>query len=121
MAEVKREFDVTTGGYKTEVLSGETLAIDVQRKKDGAARGIGKFFAFTFGVVGILCSALLFVTIIGILPAIGLFFMSIGLIYVALGKQAVKCPHCKKRQPVLKTAENFTCPKCRKLTVINWK
>jgi hypothetical protein len=120
MAEVQNEFDVTTGGYKTEVISGETLAIDIRRKKDGAARGIGKFFAFLFGGFGIIISCLLFVTIIGILPAIGIFYMSIGLIYVALGKQAVKCPHCQKRQPVLKTAENFTCPKCRRLTVINW-
>jgi hypothetical protein len=121
MAEVKREFDVTTGGYKTEVIGGDTIAITVERKKDGAARGLGKIFAFTFGGLGILTSSLLFLTIIGIIPAIGLFFMSLGLIYVALGKQQVKCPHCNKRQPVLKTAENLSCPKCRKLTVINWQ
>ncbi|MFJ5716512.1 transposase zinc-binding domain-containing protein [Neobacillus sp. NPDC093127] len=65
-------------------------------------------------------SGLLFLTIIGIFPAIGLFFTSLGLIYVAQGKEQVACPHCKKKQPVLKSSENFTCPKCQKLTVINW-
>ncbi|MBO0962399.1 hypothetical protein J1P26_22105 [Neobacillus sp. MM2021_6] len=105
---------------QSNTISNETLIINIERKKDSTARGIGKVFAFTFGGLGMFISCLLFLTIIGILPAIGLFFMSLGLIYVAQGKQQVKCPHCKKHQPILKTAENFTCPKCKKLTVINW-
>lgn len=106
---------------ETQVISNETLVIEVERKKGSILGGIGRVFAFTFGGFGILISALLFVTIIGIFPAIGLFFMSLGLIYASLGKQAVKCPHCKKRHYVVKTAENMTCSKCRRLTVINWK
>jgi hypothetical protein len=102
-------------------INNETKIINIKRKKSSLASGVGKFFAFSIGGFGILCSALLFITIIGILPAIGLFFMSIGLIYVALGKQQVKCPNCSKRQPILKTAENFKCPKCQKLTVVNWE
>jgi hypothetical protein len=120
MTNTQTEFDPTTGGIKTQVISSETLAINVERKNSGFAKGFGKLLAFTIGGFGIFCSALLFITIIGILPAIGLFFMSLGIIYLGLGKQQVKCPHCKKRQPVLKTAENFSCPKCKNLTVINW-
>lgn len=114
------EYDVTTGGYKTTTISDETLAIDVVKKKSGMAKGFGKVVAFTVGGFGILCSSLLFLTIIGILPAIGLFFISLGVIYTAIGKQQIACPHCAKKQPVLQTAENFTCAKCRQLTVINW-
>jgi hypothetical protein len=109
------------GLAETKIIGGETRAIDVVKKKSGFASGIGKLFAFTIGGFGILLSALLFITIIGILPAIGLFFVSLGIIYLAMGKQQVACPHCKKKQPVLQTAENITCPKCRQLTVINWK
>lgn len=103
------------------VLTNETLIIDVDKKKSGFASGFGKIFAFTAGGFGIIISSLLFLTIIGIIPAIGLFFMSLGLIYLALGRQQVSCPHCKKKQLILKTAENFTCPKCKRLTVLNWK
>jgi hypothetical protein len=120
MAQTEKEFDVTTGGYKSKVIGGDTVVLDVEKKRSGFGRGIGKLIAFTFGGLGIFTSALLFLTIIGILPAIGLFFISLGIIYLALGKQQVKCPHCAKKQPVLQTAENFTCPKCRQLTVINW-
>ncbi|MBW3113475.1 hypothetical protein KYJ26_16600 [Bacillus sp. MCCB 382] len=105
----------------TKSIGENRLMIDVEKKRSGFGRGIGKVFAFTLGGIGIFTSALLFLTIIGILPAIGLFFMSLGIIYLALGKQQVKCPHCAKKQPVLQTAENFTCAKCQQLTVINWK
>jgi hypothetical protein len=103
------------------VITNNTLIIDVTRKKNSFASGFGKLFAFTIGGFGIVLSSLLFLTIIGIIPSIGLFFMSLGLIYLALGKQQVSCPHCKKKQPVLKTAENFTCHKCKSLMVLNWK
>jgi hypothetical protein len=106
---------------KTAVLSEETLVIDVVRNKSGMGRGVGKFFAYIIGGTGILLSSILFLTIIGIPIAFGLFFLSIGLIYLAQGRQQVACPHCKKKQPVLQTAENMVCPKCRKITVIDWK
>lgn len=105
---------------ESTVLSNETLVVSIKRKKSGLAKGFGRLIAYIIGGFGVLISCILFVTIIGILPGIGLFFMSIGLIYVAKGKQQVACPHCKKKQPVLQTSENFTCTKCRKLTVINW-
>lgn len=106
---------------ETQIIGQEKLAIEVARKKDGAARGIGKVLGYTFGVFGMLLSGALFVTIIGIFPAITLFFASLGLIYLASGKQQVACPHCHKRQPVVKGVENFTCSKCQNLTVINWR
>ncbi|MED3649938.1 hypothetical protein [Heyndrickxia sporothermodurans] len=104
-----------------EAISNQTLIIDVEKKRSGFAKGFGRIIAYTIGGFGILLASLLCLTIIGIFPGIGLFFMSIGLIYLAKGKQQVACPHCKKKQPVIQTAENFTCPKCRQLTVINWK
>lgn len=99
----------------------ETLVIEVERKKGSALGFIGRMFGLFVGGLGVIFSAILFVTIIGILPAIGLFGISIGIIYAALGKQKVDCPHCKRKSHVIKTAENFTCPKCRQLTIINWK
>jgi hypothetical protein len=102
-------------------IGSEKLIIDIKKKKTSVFGVFGKFCAFAIGGFGILLSAFLFITIIGILPAIGLFYMSLGLIYLALGKQQVSCPHCKKKQHVLKTAENFNCPKCKNLTIINWK
>jgi len=113
------KFDPATASYKQTVLTGDTIAIDVKKKRSGWAKGTGRLVAYTVGGFGILISCILFVTIIGILPAIGLFFMSLGIIYAAIGKQRVECPHCHKKQPVLQTAENFTCAKCRKLTVLN--
>lgn len=106
---------------EVSVITNEKLAIEIERKKSGFASGVGRIFAFVIGGFGVLISLLLFATIIGILPGIGLFFMSTGIIYLGLGKQQVACPHCKKKQPVLKTAENFNCPKCKNFTVINWK
>ena len=99
----------------------ELSLIEVERKKSSAVGFIGRLFAFTIGGFGVLVSCLLFVTIIGIIPAIGLFGISIGIIYAALGKQNVACPQCKRKVHVIKTAENFTCPKCRQITAINWK
>jgi hypothetical protein len=102
-------------------MTGTQTELTLTRKKSSFANGLGKLFAFTIGGFGILLSAFLFLTIIGIFPGIGLFFTSLGLIYLALGKQQVSCPHCKKKQPVLKSAENFTCHKCKSLTVLNWE
>lgn len=106
---------------EAQVIGSEKLSIDVERKKDGMARGIGKWLGYLIGITGILFSGVLFITIIGIFPAIGLFFGSLGVIYLASGKQQVKCPHCKKRQPIVKGVENFKCSKCQNLTVVNWK
>lgn len=106
---------------EAQIIGQEKLAIDVVRKKDGMARGFGKVLGYTVGIIGIIFSCLLFATIIGIFPGIALFFGSLGIIYLASGKQQVKCPHCQKRQPIVKGVENFTCSKCRNFTAVNWK
>jgi len=106
---------------EARIINGETRVIEVERKKGSAMGFVGRMIGFIVGGFGVLISCILFVTIIGILPAIGLFGMSLGIIYAALGKQKVACPHCGKKSPVIKTAENFTCSKCRQLTVIDWK
>jgi hypothetical protein len=106
---------------EAQVIGQQKLVIDVKRKKDGMARGFGKVIGYTVGIIGMIFSCLLFATIIGIFPGITLFFGSLGIIYVSSGKQQVKCPHCQKRQPVVKGVENFKCSKCQNLTVVNWK
>jgi len=99
----------------------ELSIMEVERKKGSAAGFVGRLFAFTIGGFGILISCLLFVTIIGILPSIGLFGISLGIIYAAMGKQKVACPYCGKKAHVMKHAENLSCSKCRQHTVIDWK
>jgi ssDNA-binding Zn-finger/Zn-ribbon topoisomerase 1 len=90
-------------------------------KKKSAAGTFGKFVGMAFGVCGILLGSALCLTIIGALVGFPLMIMSLGLIASAQGFQQVQCPSCGKRAKVLKTAENFDCPKCRQFTVINWK
>jgi multisubunit Na+/H+ antiporter MnhG subunit len=90
-------------------------------KKKSTVGTIGKVVGVTIGVCGIILGSLLCLTIVGILIGFPLMVMSLGVIASAQGFQQVTCPHCKKRQQVLKTAENFTCAKCRQVTVINWE
>lgn len=94
--------------------------VDVVKKKTPAG-AVGKFIGVSFGIFGVIIGAALCLTIIGILIGFPLMVASIGLIVGAQGFQQVKCAHCDKRTKVLKTKENFDCPKCRQLTVINWK
>jgi len=103
------------------VAAGTPTIIEVERKRTGLTKGVGRVFGMLAGIGGIFIGALLCVTIVGIPLGFPLMFLSLGLIYLVAGKQAIKCPHCAKKQPVLQTAENFTCGKCRQLTVINWR
>ena len=105
----------------TEASSNASFkTIDVVKKKTPAG-AVGKFIGVAFGIIGVLIGAALCLTIIGILIGFPLMVMSVGLIIGAQGFQQVKCAHCGKRTKVLKTKENFDCPKCRQLTVINWR
>jgi hypothetical protein len=106
---------------KPQVLSDETFVIEVERKKDGWMKGAGRILAYIIGGLGILLGLILMATIIGIFAGLGVIGASMALICGAKGMQKLECPHCKKQQFVYKTNENFTCAKCKKLTVINWR
>ncbi|TBL21828.1 hypothetical protein EYB35_00250 [Bacillus paranthracis] len=99
---------------------GETLIIELEEKKSSTGNQLKKLIYFSFGVVGLLISLALFVTIIGILPGIGLAFFSIAFMYKAMGKQIVQCPNCNKKQPVVHKSEVFVCPRCKKRTLVEW-
>ncbi|HDR7980282.1 TPA: hypothetical protein QC443_002559 [Bacillus cereus] len=99
---------------------GETLIIELEEKKSSAGNQLKKLIYFSFGVVGLLISLALFVTIIGILPGIGLAFFSVAFMYKAAGKQLVQCPNCNKKQPVIHKSEGFVCHRCKKRTLIEW-
>lgn len=105
---------------EARVITNETLVIDVVKKKSSAFKWIGKIIAFVIGGIGLIFSSLLFLTIIGIPIAVGFFFMSLTIFMMGFGKQKVECPHCKKKNFVLQTVENFTCSKCKNLSIINW-
>lgn len=99
----------------------ELKTITVNRKKDGLAGVIGRTFSIMIGGCLLLIGSLLFITIIGILPGIGL--MMIGILMMAAGvknTQPVQCPYCKKRRNIQKDSEDFKCLRCEKPTIINW-
>lgn len=106
---------------ETKVLPNETLVIEVHRKPSSVLNVIARICSFIIGITGILASCVLFITIIGILPGIGLFVLSAGFIAASVGRQKVECPHCHRNVYVAKHAENFECPKCKRLTIVDWK
>lgn len=102
----------------TELKYGNSAIVHATKKKGMGV--IGKFFAYTFAACGMILASLLFLTIIGIIPAIPLFFGSLGLIYAVQGRQQLECATCKKKQPVMKSREHFECIKCKNANVIEW-
>jgi hypothetical protein len=115
---VKERIEMTEA---TKTISNETLVIDVVKNRGGFTRGIGKVFAFIIGGFGLLIASALAATIIGIIPALPIFLLSLGIIGLGMGKQHIACPHCKKKRLVMQAAENFTCAKCKNMTVVNWR
>lgn len=100
----------------------ELTTIQVQRKKDGLGSIIGRAFGFMIGGFMTLLGALLFITIIGILPGLGLMMFGILTLGAAVSNaQTVECPHCKKKQNVQKDVEDYRCKRCEKPVIIEWK
>ena len=102
-------------------MTTELKTLTVQRKKDGLAGIIGRAFSILMCGSLLLIGALLFITIIGILPGMGV--MMIGIAMLAAGvanKQAVKCPHCAKTMAIQKDVEDFECARCKKAVIMRW-
>jgi hypothetical protein len=100
--------------------SGDVQHVELRPKRSGWTLPF-RLLSMLLGGFGLLLSSILFITIIGIIPAIGLGAMSMGLVYVGMNRQPVKCPHCSHgRNYVRNGALNFACRKCRHLMVIDW-
>lgn len=102
---------------EAQTVSFETLHV---KRKTGYTQGFGRIVAFTIGSIGMFVGAILFLTIIGIIPGFFVMLGALGFFALAVGKQDVKCPHCKKRQTVLQRAEDFECPRCKNTVLIDW-
>lgn len=90
-------------------------------KKTKFLNGVGRFFAFCIGGFGILTGVLLCITVIGVIPGFFVVVGSLGFLALAMGKQKVSCPHCKKQTIVFQNVEEFHCVRCKNTTIITWK
>lgn len=106
---------------KANVISNETLVIEVEKKKSSAFGWIGRIFAILASSVLFLVGFLLCITIIGIIFGYPMIMFAAALFALGLGWYDVKCPHCEKRSSVIVNADNLKCKKCENLTIINWK
>lgn len=99
----------------------ELKTVVLKRKKDGIVGLFARSLAVMVGVTLTIVGALLVMTIIGILPGIGLCMFGILITVGGLkNTQQTKCPHCKKDVNVQKDAEDFRCPRCEKVSILNW-
>lgn len=104
-----------------KTVAGDTFIVELTRKKRGFFNYFFRVISFCFGLCGALLSIVLMFTIIGIIPGIMMMMGSVFFMALGLGYESAICPNCGKKQVVQKHAENFTCSKCKKLTVIEWK
>lgn len=103
-----------------QIVADNVLRIEVVLKKSKAG-AVGRFFSGLLGVLLFLIGCLLCITIVGILPGIGMILSGAGLMALAVGKQIVECPACKKRVKVPQRSEDFRCPRCEKAVIIDWR
>ena len=100
----------------------ELTTLTVQRKKDGIGGIIGRAIAFIAGGILTLIGALVFITIIGILPGLGLMMFGILTLGAAIkNSQTVVCPECKKKANVQKDSEDYECKRCKKTIILDWQ
>ena len=99
----------------------ELATVTVQRKKDGLVGIFGRAISIMIGASLLLIGGLLFITIIGILPGMGVIMIGIAMLAAGISnRQTVQCPHCKKRVNVQKDSEDFKCAGCEKPTILSW-
>mgnify|MGYP003545655720 CR=1 FL=1 len=100
----------------------ELATLTVQRKKDGLGGIIARAISFMVGGAITLIGALVFITIIGILPGLGLMMIGILMLGAAIkNSQTVVCPECKKKANIQKDSEDYECPRCKKAVILNWQ
>lgn len=106
-----------------EQVTENVLRIQVKKRKSrtGFIGAILRFFLALAGVLFVLFGALLMATIIGFFPGLGAMGMGAGMIAGAFRRQRVKCPACDKQVNVVIGAEDFECPRCKKVTIVDWE
>ncbi|MGG2934850.1 hypothetical protein ABEO66_12100 [Bacillus pacificus] len=104
-----------------KTADGQSFIIEIEKKKSSLLGTTARSLLIIAGLGAFILSIFLFISIIGILFAIPLSVISIALIAGGLGYQRIECPNCNRKQSVRKSAENFSCRKCKKNTLIDWK
>lgn len=94
--------------------------INVRKRKASVFGGFKKIMCIFIGATGFACSIALFFTIVGIPLALFIWAGSIAILAAASNKYKVKCPECKKDHIIGEDQEDFTCKRCKAVTLINW-
>lgn len=104
-----------------KTVDGQSFILTIEKRKFGIIEILLRTCSMIIGLLGLLISGLLCITIIGLIPGMGLGAASLLFVYFGAGKQTVTCPNCNKKQSVTQNIENMKCKKCEKLTLLEWK
>ncbi|WP_258235490.1 hypothetical protein [Bacillus atrophaeus] len=95
----------------------EYKTVTVAKKKFG----FGRIISLCTGLFIMLISALLVLTIIGILPGFGLAFFSLPFFAIALGGAKYTCPNCGHDKNFVTSGKvNDTCRRCKQNIAVDW-
>ncbi|MGG7220867.1 hypothetical protein ACQXR1_11175 [Bacillus sp. ATD] len=99
------------------------VRVEVERRRMTAGRWVPRLIMGMLGLALLLLSVILIVTIIGILPGLGLGAISVFLLLGAfVGGERLECPQCEfKNNFVMYGKHNVTCRKCKQNIAIDWK
>ncbi|WP_242280740.1 hypothetical protein [Bacillus cereus group sp. BfR-BA-01347] len=100
---------------------GNTYIIEIEQKKSSTKEKFGRKASLVSGILGILLSVILGITIVGLFFAVPLFLFSLGFIYAAFEKQEIHCPNCNHTRRISKGTGSFDCGSCKKRTLIEWR
>lgn len=98
------------------------VRVEVLRRRMTVGRLVPRIFLAISGIILLLISAILMITIIGILPGLGLGSFSLFLIVASFsGGERFKCPRCGfEKNIALYGRHNATCSKCKQNIAIDW-
>ena len=85
-----------------------------------AKPGASGYFLIAFGVIGLLVSVPLVISVIGIPFGILCLIGSRSSIAKGRGGTEYSCPYCSKKLVAPKGQESLKCGKCKNLTLIDW-
>ncbi|WP_429726216.1 hypothetical protein [Bacillus paralicheniformis] len=95
----------------------EFKTVTVAKKRFGLMRITSLFI----GIFLMLISAILVITIIGILPGFGLALFSLPFFAAALGGAKYTCPNCGFDRNFVTTGKiNDSCKRCRQNIAVDW-
>jgi len=85
----------------------------------------GKVIRFIFSLLGwtlVIGGFFLCITLVFLIFGLPMVFIGGFILIFIQSRQEVSCPHCdRKMYPRRKKDENFTCAKCKRLTILEWK